>query len=149
MEGFMEKVVFSFERQGRMWCTEMKDRKKIQWPQEPASMKKGKSRECRTGSSMVSRGSTYQVWEKVWNDQWKIRLKKQVMDVPWRTSNAKLRCKVLLSCFPDNTTLIIELSETAFLKGRVGWMWECRGWLGQNTSSVWYCNDRHITLYSC
>lgn len=30
MEGFMEKVVFSFERQGRVWCTEMKDRKKIQ-----------------------------------------------------------------------------------------------------------------------
>lgn len=76
-------------------------------------------------------------------------LKKQVVDVPWRASNTKLRCKVLLSCFSDNTFLITELSESAFFKGRGGWMWECRGWLGQSTSSVWYCNDRHITLYSC
>jgi len=44
MEHFIEKVVFSFERQRQMWCKEMKDRKRYRNLRNLHLQKKKKSK---------------------------------------------------------------------------------------------------------
>lgn len=62
MKGFMEKVVFSFERQGGVWCTEIRNRKKIV-TSGICSTKKGKSRACRAGRQCgTSSSRTCHTW---------------------------------------------------------------------------------------
>lgn len=55
MEHFIEKVVFSFERQRQMWCKEMKDRKRYRNLRNLHLQKKKKEQEEETGGRQTSR----------------------------------------------------------------------------------------------